>query len=576
MTYQGPDLRPITNALNDVLRNQQILDRKQDHLQNAVSGVQQSQDQTNREVQDIRAVLDTFIRRDELQKNLQLAQTQIIEVRQELNTHYGHFGDVRRLATGTLQALDAGIVSHGTMRELSEELMLLAPRYWLAPALVALAAWIRDDPDLAGKALNEAVRRDNDKASLFFALTLRRHQRDSATARWISQYTARQDPAALSREFTVVLDAVATGAFGREAKPVVLEHMGDWYTRLCADQGTVDKQVARWAQMIDTLRRPISPQYRILPVISPTWPQLKELYEGATVHGAAEEMFRALFTGPVPQSDDLRVRVDDILTRLVGGFDAEEAPLRRKEAGLQAIVDADGDKDKASQVMRVEDPLHEQTTDFLTLLSNAALHGERAQVSLGTRRLAVSLARDWAVQGAGRLEAANMQAMPDEVQLAMEGWTDVVDASANEERLVHSLTAHIKRETDAEVAKVRFTGAPLAGAIFGGIALFIALIAAIDGGAGFATFLLIVAAVLGIWCWTEARGLPARREEIRKRGAQRTAHAVAQLRGGLAELVDLRREWEQVIGQAASFRQYAESLNSTAFVANAPDQKRGA
>src|SRR6185503_19348798 len=99
--------------------------------------------------------------------------------------------------------------------------------------------------------------------------------------------------------------------------------------------------------------------------------------------------------------------------------------------------------------MQVEDPLHEQTTDFLTLLSNAALHGERAQVSLGTRRFAVSLARDWAVQGAGRLEAANMQAMPNVVELAMEGWTDVVDGAANEERLVQNLTAHIKRETDA-------------------------------------------------------------------------------------------------------------------------------
>lgn len=578
MTYSnGPDLTPVLKTLQTVLNNQKVQDAKQDRLQSTVGEVKQSQDKTNREVQDIRTVLDGFILRDALQKNLQLAQTQIIEVRQELSTHYGHFGKVRRLATGTLQALDAGIVSHGTMRELSEELMLLTPQYWLAPALVAIASWVRDDPALAEKALNEAVRRDNDKASLFFALTLRRHQRDAATARWISQYTARQNPAALSREFTVVLDAVATGAFGREAKPVVLEHMSEWYHRLCADQDTVDKQVEPWSQMIDTLRRPISPKYQVLPRISPTWPQLKELYEGATVHAAAEEMLRGVFTGPVPQSDDLRVRVDEILKRLVEGFDTEEAPLRRREAGLQAIVDAEGDKDKATKVMQVEDPLHEQATDFLSLVSNAALHGDRAGVSLGTRRFAVSLARDWVVQGAGRLEARNNGAAPNAVELAMEGWTGVVDQRAREEGLVRDLTAHIAKETEDEVAKVAFAGAPLGAAIFAGIMLFVALVSALQsGGAGLAVVLLIIAAALGLWSWSKARGLPAKRAEIRRRGEQRTTRAVADLHGGLAELVDLRREWEQAIGQAASFRQFAESLNSTAFVALAPDQKRGA
>jgi hypothetical protein len=571
-----PQLAGMQRALEDMARSQRDLGDRQTVLHSVVSDVRQSQDSTHRDLQDLRQQFVDYARKDELRTNLQLAQTQIIEVRQELSDRYGKFAEVRELATGTVQALDAGIVSHGSIRGLTEELMLRTPRYWLAPALIAIAAWIRDDPDLAAKALNEAVRRDNDKASLFFALMLRRHQRDQATARWVRQYTARQDPSKLSREFIVVLDAVATGTFGREAKPLVLEQMNEWYERLCQDQDTVDRQVDRWAQMIDTLRQPVDQRYRVLPVLSPTWPELKELYEGATVHGAAEGMLRTLFTGPVPQNDDLRVRVDDILDNLVRDFDVEEAPLRRREAELQAVVNAKGDHDVAARTIAAEDPLHQQAVDFLTLLSNAALHGDRAGASLGTQRFTLSLARNWVVQGAGRLEAQNIATMPARVELNTEGWTGWVDGTADENQLVKSLSDHIDRETEAEVARVAVSGAAKVAGMFGGICLIIALIAALDGGVGTSVFFLIFAAMLGGWVFYDVRALPARRAEIRRKGAQRRVAAVVQVRGGIAELVDLRTEWEREIGQAPSFRSYVDGLTASAFVANAADQQRGA
>ena len=64
--------------------------------------------------------------------------------------------------------------------------------------------------------------------------------------------------------------------------------------------------------------------------------------------------------------------------------------------------------------------------------------------------------------------------------------------------------------------------------------------------------------------------------DVREAGARGLVGDAGDVACIIAELVDLRREWEQAIGQAASFRQFAESLNSTAFVAIAPDQKRGA
>ncbi|RDI24493.1 hypothetical protein [Lentzea flaviverrucosa] len=571
-----PQLDGVVRALNQVTRNQEALGEQQVALHGAVSTVQRNQDNTQQELLGLKAQFVEYVRRDELRQNLQLAQVQILEVRGELGDKFGKFAEVRELATGTLQALDAGIVSQGAIRDLSEELMLRTPGYWLAPALIAVAAWIRDEPELATKAIGEALRRDNDKASLFFALVLRRHQRDRATAAWVRQYAARQDPAKLSPEFVVVLDAVSTGTFGREAKPMLLEQMSEWYGRMSRDQDTVDRQVGRWAKMIDTMRRPVDARYQLLPVLSPTWPQLKDMFEGATVHGATEEMLRATFDTPVPQSHDLHVRVDNILDGLVRDFDAEEAPYRKREAWLQAVVNADGDHDVAKKVMAAEDPLHEQTVDFLTLLSNAALHGDRAGASPGTQRFTLALARDWLVQGAGRLEAGNLASMPSRVELRAEGWTGWVDGDTDEQRLVGSLSEHVDRETEKAVSAVRMSGAAQVASVFGGFALLVALLSAVGGASGFALFMLFVAAALGMWAVFDIRALPARRAEIRRKGDQRRIAAVVKLRGAIAELVDLRGEWQREIAKAQSLRTFAEGLTATAFVATAPDQLRGA
>ncbi|WHT17552.1 hypothetical protein N8J89_31145 [Crossiella sp. CA-258035] len=571
-----PQLSALTKAVDNVTNATIRLAEEQEKIQHSVNVVHTKQDQAARQLSVLQTAFDQLAREQLRQHYLQVAHTKIVEVRQTLDTDYGHFREVRRLATGTLQALDVGIVSHGTMRNLTEELMLLTPGYWLAPALIALAAWIRNDEELAGKALQEAVRRDNDKASLFFALVLRRHHRDEATSRWLRQYVARQDPGQLSREFTVIIDAVSTGALGHAAKPIVLDQMREWYDRLNADQAIVDRQVDRWAQVIDAERRPVDPRYTVLQTISPTWPQLKALYEGATVHGAAEEMFRRIFTGPIPLDNGLRERVDGILDSLVTGYDIEEAPLRQEEAGLQAVIDAEGDKDAAAKAMRLVDPLHEQTTDFLTLISNSALQPDKAGVSLGTRRSSIALARDWIVQGAGRLEAANVASEPKAVTLTLEGWTAQVDGRTDEPALVAGLARHIDDETERAVAAVRFTGSPLYAAIGTGVLTLVALLTALNGGVGFAVFCLLVAAGLGGWSMWQVRGFPARRAEIRAQGEQRKVVATATLRGGIAELVDLRGEWQRELAGAERFRQYMGRLEGAAFAPSTPGERRGA
>lgn len=561
------DLRAIERSLSTIVN-------AQGQLESQVQSVASTQDATRNELQELRAKFEHFIRQDQMAKALQLAQTQIIEVRQELETKFGHYALVRRNATGLLQGMDAGIVSHGTMQQISEELMVSTPRYWLAPALVALAAWIRNDQQLAERALAEAIRRDNDKTSLFFALVTRRNHRSAATARWLTQYIIRQDPSKLSREYTVVLDAVAQGALGPESKPVTMQHMRQWYDQLTRDDDVVAAQVKRWMELIDGLRSPVDPRYTILPVVSSTWPALKDVYEGATVHARAEDHFRQLFETPVVPNPDLARRVDDILTSLVSNFDLEEAPFRKKEAELREIIDHGGDKDAAKAAADAEAPVHQPTVDFLTLLTNAAFFPEQSGASKGTQLFAIALARDWIVEADRKLEAQNLQKMPAGVSLEIEGWQSAIDGSATEDQLTASLGSHIDRETQAKVASIKLRGGAIAGGVIGVLGFIFAIVAFASGSAGGGIFLLLAAAGGGGFAFNEYRQIPHRREDAWAQGRQRKAQAVAQLKGAVAEVVDWRNDWQIQHQLAPHFVGYMQTLNAESLTVSAPDVAR--
>lgn len=566
-------IRNLNSNINGLGRDLGQLQQLQLALHQTVDQVSDNQDVTRAELNDLRRLFDEFLLRDELANNLQLAQSQVIAVVQELDGKYGHFAEVRRLATGTLQGMDSGIVTQETMQGTAEELMITTPRYWLAPALVALAAWIRDDQILAERALGEALSRDNDKTSLFFALVLRRHRRDAATARWLRQYMARQDPSLLSQEFTVVLDAAATGALGTDAKPMVMSHLQQWYERLGADPATVATQVTRWRQLVDGMRAPVPTGFTALPAISPTWPLLQDLYAGATVHGRAETHFRGIFDRPLHRDPNLERRVDDILDTLVSSYDEEEAPLRQRHAELDAIIEHNGDKKAAAATAAAAAPVHEGTVDFLTLITNAGFFPDRVGASDGTQRLAVSLAKDWIIEAGGQLEAANLHAMPSGVDLATEGWAGRIDEHASEQDLVRSLAQHIDTETQAQIDAVRFTAGPFA---LGGamLAAIMAVVVGASGSGGGAAFFVIVALALGAWAGYGYYKLQPRKDHLRALGDARREQACAQVRGAIAEVVDWRSAWEREIARAHGFRTYMSALDRDAFVTGHHDHAR--
>ena len=177
------DLRAIESNLRSIHEGLQTIDARVDVANENLQIVYD-------EIGSLAQEFHEFVNIQQKANRLGQAETRLVKVRQEIEKKYGHYDIVRRTTTGILQADDLGIVKKETSSTATEELMISTPGYWLAPCLVALAAWINDQPELAEKAVKEGIKRNDEKTSLFFALICRRANRKNACLKWTQRYLA--------------------------------------------------------------------------------------------------------------------------------------------------------------------------------------------------------------------------------------------------------------------------------------------------------------------------------------------------------------------------------------------------
>ncbi|MCL6673253.1 hypothetical protein [Streptomyces panaciradicis] len=387
-------------------------------VEEQVDDVKQTQRQTESTLLNLLTRFEAYVRKDELDKNKQLAQTRVGEVKADIERDFGHHNEVRRSATGILQAFDSGLVSEDTVRQITEELMIKSPRYWLAPALVGLAAWTADRRELCEQATEEAFRRSPAKTSLLFALVLRRQDRAEASVRWLRHYLLHQNPMALGREFQVILECASQGAFGPAGRALLQETLAKWREDLLDDDAVRSAQVSRWRGEIEGLRGPsTTAEFPRLAESCPQWDRLDAALVSARVHATLLDRFEQLMAQPTPASDRLEDEIDAILDRLVGDYDAEELPLRRTLLYHELVVRHDGDEEAARRESDLKAPAFDETRDYLTVQSTAALDPASVGASPAAQKLAVASCHEWLAEAHAGFARDYRAALPTAVDV---------------------------------------------------------------------------------------------------------------------------------------------------------------
>ena len=139
---QTADISKIERSLGDVRERLRT-------IETGVSTVDRKMSAINDDLAALTKEFEEYVLLQSRANRLAQAETRLVQFDNELNKKFGHYDVVRRSATGILQADDLALVRQSTINTISEELMVQTPGYWLAPCLVALAAWINDKQDIA-------------------------------------------------------------------------------------------------------------------------------------------------------------------------------------------------------------------------------------------------------------------------------------------------------------------------------------------------------------------------------------------------------------------------------------------
>ena len=551
--------------LSIIERNLQIVGNKLQDLEDSVGSVDHKVVALNNELAALTREFEEYVISQGRANRLAQAETRLVQFDNELNKKYGHYDVVRRSATGILQADDLGLIRQSTINTISEELMVQTPGYWLAPCLVALAAWINDKKDIAERAVREGIRRNDEKTSLFFALVCRRADRAGSCLQWTKRYLDNQDEEDLDRKTVIILDAYASGLMGADTEGLISKTINEWMDNLINKPGFVEQQTDQWSKAIVSKRKVYQSGYTYLPKYSPTWQQLVDVMEGAELHGTMLDYFINIYQQQTSTAA-LRDQLDGILGSLVTDFDDEELPLRRKRRYEQLVKEFEGDEKRAKTVMDAEQQVYDTHKDFTQLLTDAAMDPEGSGASYSTQKFAIALTKDWIVSAYNDVTAKNRMNIPQYIDIVIGTFKDRTEDGRNEQELEGKMITQLTQERDAKLAKCVMSGFDQFCLYGGGVIGIVGLLMMFTGR----LFLGIIAAVAGIFFVVKHFGSKKSIESDRQRIAQDyenlTKSSIEILRALMAEIVDFIAEFNQKDARAAEVVDFLEQISPEQYV----------
>ena len=560
-------LKTISRDLSTINGNLEVVDSHVDRVNDNVKVIY---DEVGALARDFQAFVQLQVRANAKSN----AQQRLIQVRQEMEKRFGHYDIVRRTTTGILQADDLGIVKKDTIATATEELMISTPGYWLAPCLVALAAWINDQPALAEKALKEAIKRNDEKTSLFWALVCRRADRKNASLKWTQRFLANQDAENLDKKTVIILDAFASGLLGSDSEGVVSRQMAEWLEYLADKPGFVEQQTHQWSDAINLKRKPLdSDDYTYLRKYSRTWPVLQDIMEGAMLHAEMIDYLTAIFEQEA-STDALKVQLDEILTSLVTEFDEEEVPLRKEEKYNQFVVDFEGDEDRARRHMNIEQTAFEEHKDFTQLLTDAAMKPETSHASVSTQKFAIALSKEWISDAYNDVVAKNRMKIPYEIEINVDSFNDKTTDGQNEAELIERFDALIAKERETALAGVVMSAFEKF-CKWGGIAIAaIGLIMMLTGSGFLGLIAIIAGAGLVINHFSKKKQIENTRQNIVDQFKKKRKNGHQIIRALLAEVVDFRMEFAEKDGESQKVIDFLDQITPEQYVRKLSDSNR--
>ena len=545
--------------------NLSIISNEINYVDNKVNQVDSNVKLVQNDIQRLATEFREYVDKQMLANRKIQAIQNVTDIKAELERKFGHYGVVRRTATGILQANDLAIVRSSMLSNLTEKYMIETPGYWLAPCLVALAAWINNDKSLAERALAEGIRRNDEKTSLFFGLICRRVGREYSSLKWLARYLEAQDEEMLDRKAVIVLDAFASGILGNDTENFVYKQIQEWMTNLEEKPGFTERQLESWSNAMNSKRVSVKDElYPYLKKYSPTWGTLKDVLEGANLNNDLYEYFRAIFDKK-EETKKLKEELDKILDSLVTEFDGEELPLKRKEQFEQLVVDHDGSESKAQAQMALEKTVYDDYRDFMQLLTDASMNPEESRSSSATQKFATALSRNNILTAFNDITAKNRIKVPYDIEINVDNFNDKTQNGEDEEEILNRFEELIEEEKQAEIAKRKLDMFQQF-CLYGGAAVILYGIVKTFMDKSLAFITIIIGIGLIIYHFTSKSKLQKIIQQIIDAYDKKLESGQEVIRALMAEIVDFRVEFNERDAESTKVLDFFEQIKPEEYI----------
>jgi len=379
------DLTRLNNQINATLVAVQSVHAQNTQLQYQVDRVDQRVDRVDRELVTLWKEFREFVKVQENRHFVSVALAKITHVRQELDQKFGKHYEARLRLRGILDTSDMELLREHTIVACSEQIMLDTPKYWLSPNLVALAAWIANNENLAKKAVKIALDRDVEKTALLWALICRRtvpqtqedktvaNAREDACLGWLKAYFDMQNPMQMKASVIVLVDAWRQNVFGEDKNNKLKQTFANWMTIIKRGGVTIgekateeekkaaeelakknekefdEKQMSSWNNYYQSFCVSTKDSYKKLAALSPEFPEADAYLMRIRSADPIQAEFKAILEKNTDVSEFINA-IDIQLERLISEFDPEEEVPRALEEHYTLVDENQGDLDEVARI----------------------------------------------------------------------------------------------------------------------------------------------------------------------------------------------------------------------------------
>ena len=304
------------------------LDNKLNDVQEKLGAADAKINRIGSEVMAINKKFEELMRDRERAEALSQATTELVRIRQEIEDKFGNYKLVRDTMLGVLQATDLALVKKTTMSNISEELMITTPKYWLAPLVIAVTAWISNDRDLADRAIKEALKRDEERTALAMALICRRNGRQVACYEWLSIYFSKLNVGNFTEGGYTFVDAYINKVFGEDENHICSDYMANWLAELKKDDVNFEEnQIETWKGICINKTCSIGGKYPNLKSNVIEFDKIDSYASRVESSDGLMKFFETINNTPV-DIEKMKAMVDANLIKLISEYDVDEVELR--------------------------------------------------------------------------------------------------------------------------------------------------------------------------------------------------------------------------------------------------------